>query len=108
MWIMEPHATNPLTSQRIVEDVNAALTSKGLTLVTADADLGVAAHAATQEERTLETFYDGFGGGEVERRFRIRNNDGEHLHRWLASGRHLRRPDEGSGLERYIVEDAVG
>jgi hypothetical protein len=63
MWIKEPHATNPLTSQRIVEDVNAALTSKGLTLVTADADLCVAAHAATQKERTLETFYDGFGGG---------------------------------------------
>ena len=50
MWIKEPHATNPLTSQRIVEDVNAALTSKGLTLVIADADLRIAAHAATQKE----------------------------------------------------------
>lgn len=63
IWIKEPHATNPLTSQPIVEDVNAALTSKGLTLVTADADLGVAAHASAQKERTLETFDDGFGGG---------------------------------------------
>src|SRR3954454_4535960 len=63
MWIKEPRATNPLTSQRIVEDVNAALTSKGLTLVTADADQGVAAHASAQKERTLETFDDGFGGG---------------------------------------------
>src|SRR5690349_15888250 len=63
MWIMEPKPTNPLTSQRIVEDVNAALTGKGLTLVTADADIAIAAHAATQQQRTLQTFYDGFGGG---------------------------------------------
>jgi hypothetical protein len=63
MWIKEPAATNPLTSRRILDDVNAALTAKGLKLVTADADLAVASHAATQQKRTLETFYDGFGGG---------------------------------------------
>ena len=63
MWIMEPKTRNVLTRQRIIEDVNAALSSKGLTLVTADADLSIAAHAATKEERTLSTFYDGFGGG---------------------------------------------
>jgi hypothetical protein len=62
-WIKEPSATNPLTNQRIIDDVNAALTSKGLKLVTADADLAVAAHAATEKQRTLDTFYDGFGGG---------------------------------------------
>ena len=63
MWILEPKPANPLVRQRIIDDVNAALTGKGLKLVTADADMAVAAHAATRHERTLETFYDGFGGG---------------------------------------------
>src|SRR5262249_10769461 len=30
---------------------------------TSDADLCIAAHAATREQRTLNTFYDGFSGG---------------------------------------------
>jgi hypothetical protein len=63
MWIKEPNARNPLTNQRIVDAVNASLTGKALTLVTSDADLGIAAHAATQQQRTLDTFYNGFGGG---------------------------------------------
>jgi hypothetical protein len=63
VWIKEPNANNPLTNQRIVDGVNAALTSKGLTLVTANGDLAIAAHAATEKQKTLETFYDGFGGG---------------------------------------------
>jgi hypothetical protein len=63
VWIKEPNASSPLTNQRIVDDVNAALTSKGLKLVTADADLAIAAHAATEKQRTLDTFYNDFGGG---------------------------------------------
>jgi len=63
MWIKEPKTTNPMAKQRIVDDVNAALTAKGLTLVTSDADIAIAAHAATREEHTLQTFYDGFDGG---------------------------------------------
>lgn len=63
MWIKEPKTSNPLLRQRIVERVDSMLTSKGLRLVTSDADLAIAAHASTQEERTLETFYNGFGGG---------------------------------------------
>jgi hypothetical protein len=63
MWIKEPETTNPLTKQRVIDDVNAALTAKGLKLVTGDADLCIAAHAATSQKRTLNTFYDGFGGG---------------------------------------------
>ena len=63
MWIKEPNATNPLSNQRIVDDVNSALTSKGLRLVTSDADLGIAAHVATETQQTLQIFYDGFGGG---------------------------------------------
>jgi hypothetical protein len=63
MWIKEPQTTNPLTKQRVVDDVNAALKDKGLQLVTSNADLGIAAHAATQQRHTLNTFYNGFGGG---------------------------------------------
>ncbi|HYR84213.1 MAG TPA: DUF4136 domain-containing protein [Terriglobia bacterium] len=62
MWIKEPvEAKDPLMRQRLIEGVNAQLTAKGLQLVTADADLGVSANVATQEKRTLNTFYDGFG-----------------------------------------------
>jgi hypothetical protein len=63
MWIKEPKPTNPLVRQRIIDDVNAALEAKGLKLVTSDADLAIAGHAATRTERSLDTFYDGFGGG---------------------------------------------
>jgi hypothetical protein len=63
MWIKEPKTTNPLMRQRVIEDVNAALTARGMQLVTSDADLCIAAHAATKQERTLDTFYSGFGGG---------------------------------------------
>jgi hypothetical protein len=62
-WIKEPQTTNPLTKQRVIDDVNAVLTAKGLRLVTSDADLCIAAHAATKQNQTLNTFYDGFGGG---------------------------------------------
>jgi hypothetical protein len=63
IWIKEPNAANPLSNQRIVDDVNSALTGKRLQLVTSDADLGIAAHVATETQQTLHTFYDGFGGG---------------------------------------------
>src|SRR5688572_26575199 len=62
MWIKEPTAVNPLNNKRIVDGVNAALASKNLKLVVADADLGIAAHTATDREQSLHTFYDGFGG----------------------------------------------
>jgi Domain of unknown function (DUF4136) len=63
MWIKEPNTRDPLVRQRVIDDVNAALASKGLKLVTSDADLCIAAHTATKEQHTLNTFYDGFGGG---------------------------------------------
>lgn len=63
MWIKEPTTINPLNSKRIADGVNSALTHKGLKLVTSDADLGIAAHTATEKEQTIHTFYDGFGGG---------------------------------------------
>ena len=63
MWIKEPKTSDPLVRQRIINDVNAALAAKGLQLVTSNADMCVAAHNATKEERSLNTFYNGFGGG---------------------------------------------
>jgi hypothetical protein len=63
MWIKEPKTADPLVKQRVMADVNSALAGSGLQLVTTDADLCVAAHAATKQEHTLNTFYNGFGGG---------------------------------------------
>lgn len=62
-WLKEPKTQNPLMRQRIIQEINDALQARGLRLVTTeDADLAVAAHVATRDERTLNTFYDGFGG----------------------------------------------
>jgi hypothetical protein len=63
MWIKEPKTTDPLMRERVINGVNSALAAKGLQLVTSNADLCIAAHNATKEERSLNTFYNGFGGG---------------------------------------------
>jgi Domain of unknown function (DUF4136) len=64
MWIRPPRIqTDPFMEPRLMEAVNAALTAKGWQLVTEGADVGLVAHVATHERHTLETFYDGFGGG---------------------------------------------
>jgi hypothetical protein len=61
MWIRGPAANDPLMKKRIKDAVDAALSSKGLVMVDHDADLGVAAHMATREKRTIERFYEGWG-----------------------------------------------
>jgi hypothetical protein len=48
---------------RIKQAVNAALTAKGLTPVESGGDVAVVAIETTQNQNTLNTFYDGFGGG---------------------------------------------
>jgi hypothetical protein len=64
MWIEPPHIrADPLMEPRLVNAVNSALISKGWQLVQSGADVGIVAHVATKERHTLETFYDGFGGG---------------------------------------------
>jgi hypothetical protein len=63
MWIKRPHMEDPLMDDRIVNAINAQLTAKGWTLVQEGGDVGVAAHVATKKGHTLETFYNGFGGG---------------------------------------------
>ena len=63
MWIKQPNVSDPILKQRIVDDVNAQLTAKGYRPVADGADIGVAAHLATRTQQSLNTFYDGFGGG---------------------------------------------
>src|ERR1700704_339748 len=63
MWLKEPNVGDPLMKQRIVDDISRQLQAKGLQPAQEGADLAVAAHMATKTEKTLNTFYDGFGGG---------------------------------------------
>ena len=63
MWIKEPKVGDPLLKQRIIDDVTAQLRAKGWQPVSQGADVAVAAHVSTQTGQTLNTFYDGFGGG---------------------------------------------
>ena len=87
----------------IVDGINRALTVRGLTLVTSDADLAIAAHAAI-EERTRDTFYNGggwrgggwswFGGFDPDTATGS-SSGGD------AGGRTVRCPDEDGDLERH-------
>ncbi len=48
---------------RIKEAVNTALAAKGLTPVESGGDMAIVAIEMTKNQQTLNTFYDGFGGG---------------------------------------------
>jgi hypothetical protein len=48
---------------RIKAAVNADLTAKGWKLVESGGDIAIVAMETTQNQSTLNTFYDGFGGG---------------------------------------------
>src|SRR5436309_4793183 len=48
---------------RIKDAVNAALAAKGWTQVDSGGDVSVVAMEITKNQQTLNTFYDGFGGG---------------------------------------------
>src|SRR3989449_11651544 len=54
---------DPLMVDRIKDAVNAALTAKGWTQVDSGGDVSVVAMEITHNQETLNTFYDGFGGG---------------------------------------------
>ena len=54
---------DPLMVDRIKTSVSAALTAKGWTPVESGGDIAVVAIEMTKTNRTLNTFYDGFGGG---------------------------------------------
>ena len=48
---------------RVKAAVNAALTAKGWTQVNSGGDASIVAMETTKNQQTLNTFYDGFGGG---------------------------------------------
>jgi hypothetical protein len=54
---------DPLLVDRIKEAVNGALAAKGWTQVDSGGDVSIVAIEITQNRQTLNTFYDGFGGG---------------------------------------------
>ena len=60
---------DPLFIDRIKSAVNAALAAKGWTQVDSGGDVSIIAIQTTQDQQTLNTFYDGFGGGWGWRRF---------------------------------------
>src|SRR6201981_2067876 len=60
---------DPLFVDRIKSAVNAALTAKGWTEVGSGGDVSIIAIQMTQDQQTLNTFYDGLGGGWGWRRF---------------------------------------
>jgi hypothetical protein len=54
---------DPLDVDRIKSGVNAALAAKGWTQVASGGDVSIVAMEITRNQQTLNTFYDGFGGG---------------------------------------------
>ncbi len=60
---------DPLYVDRIKNAVNAALAAKGWTQVDSGGDVSLVAMEITRTQQTLNTFYDGFGGGWGWRRF---------------------------------------
>src|ERR1700739_2628996 len=60
---------DPLDVDRIKSAVNAALAAKGWSQVDSGGDVSIVAMEITHNQQTLNTFYDGFGGGWGWRRF---------------------------------------
>jgi hypothetical protein len=54
---------DPLWSDRIKSAVDSSLKAKGWTEVTSGGDISLVASEATKDQHTLNTFYNGFGGG---------------------------------------------
>src|SRR2546425_8602740 len=54
---------DPLWVERIKSAVNAELTAKGFSEVASGGDVSVVAVEMTKTQRSLNTFYDGLGGG---------------------------------------------
>jgi Domain of unknown function (DUF4136) len=60
---------DPLWVGRIKDAVNTALVSKGWTQVASGGQIAIVAMEMCQNHQTLNTYYDGFGGGWGWRRF---------------------------------------
>jgi hypothetical protein len=67
-WL-QVKTSNSLWDARLKNDVNSALVAKGLTEVPSGGDLAIVAIRTSQDKQTLDTFYDGLGGGWRYRRF---------------------------------------
>jgi hypothetical protein len=61
-WI-KVSVEDPLWEDRITRAVDSQLSSKGWTKVDTGGDAAVAAYGSTHTRKTLQTWYDGFGGG---------------------------------------------
>ncbi len=61
-WI-SARGSNDLWSGRIMQDVDQQLQAKGWSKVESGGDATVSAFGRTKNEQTLNTFYDGMGGG---------------------------------------------
>ena len=57
------HTQNPLWGDRIRAAVASALQAKGWTEVESGGDVSIMAMEMTEDHRTLNTYYDNFGGG---------------------------------------------
>jgi hypothetical protein len=57
------HTRNPLWVDRIKAAVNSVLAEKGWTEVQSGGDVSIMALEMTKDHRTLNTYYDNFGGG---------------------------------------------
>jgi hypothetical protein len=62
-------AKDPLDVDRIKNAVNADLAGKGWSQVESGGDVSIVAVEITREQQTLDTFYNGIGGGWGWRRF---------------------------------------
>lgn len=56
-------AGNPLWVDRIRRAVDEELTAKGWSMVPSGGDVSVSAFGSTREQPSMQTFYDGLGGG---------------------------------------------
>ncbi len=54
---------DPLWQDRISNAVDSQLSAKGWTKVASGGDASVAGYGSTNTKKTLQTWYDGFGGG---------------------------------------------
>jgi hypothetical protein len=61
-WI-KVQAGDSLWADRIQQDVDAQLAKNGWTKVATNGNASISAFESTQDQTSLETFYDGFGGG---------------------------------------------
>ena len=61
-WI-KVSVEDPLWEDRVTRSIDSQLTAKGWTKVDTGGDASVAAYGSTKDEKTIQTWYNGFGGG---------------------------------------------